>query len=51
VGRADARMREAQKLGFDQALCPPLSGKGKGVTATSITRLSEAVERISQNRY
>jgi DNA repair protein RadA/Sms len=51
VGRADARLREAQKLGFDQALCPPLSGKGKGVTATSITRLSEAVERISQNRY
>ena len=51
VGRAEARLREAQKLGFDQALSPPLTVKDKGVKVTSVNRLTEAVERISQNRY
>ena len=51
VGRAEARLREAQKLGFDRALTPPLTVKHKGVGVTSVTRLTEAVERISQNRY
>ena len=39
------------KLGFDQALAPPLSVKGDGVAITAISRLGEAVDRISQNRY
>lgn len=51
VGRAEARLREAQKLGFDQALSPILTVKDKGVKVTAVNRLSEAVERISQNRY
>ena len=51
VGRAEARLREAQKLGFDQALSPPLTVKGGGVAIAGISRLTEAVERISQNRY
>jgi DNA repair protein RadA/Sms len=51
VGRAEARLREAQKLGFDQALSPPLTVKGGGVLVTGVSRLTEAVERISQNRY
>ncbi len=51
VGRAEARLREAQKLGFDHALTPPLTVKGNGVALTAITRLTEAVDRISQNRY
>jgi DNA repair protein RadA/Sms len=51
VGRAEARLREASKLGFDKALAPPLTVKGNGVSVTSITRLTEAVERISQNSY
>ena len=51
VGRAEARLREAQKLGFDRALTPPLTVKHKGVSVTSVKRLTEAVERISQNRY
>jgi predicted ATP-dependent serine protease len=51
VGRAEARLREAQKLGFDRALTPPLTVRHKGVGVTSVTRLAEAVERISQNRY
>jgi DNA repair protein RadA/Sms len=51
VGRAEARLREAQKLGFDRALSPPLTVKGGGVSVTPVSRLTEAVERISQNRY
>ncbi len=51
VGRAEARLREAQKLGFDQALTPPLTVKDKGVKLSSVSRLTEAVDRISQNRY
>ena len=51
VGRAEARLREASKLGFDKALAPPLTVKGGGVSVTSVNRLTEVVERISQNRY
>ena len=48
---AEARLREATKLGFDQALCPALPAKANGVKATTLSRLTEAVERISANRY
>jgi DNA repair protein RadA/Sms len=51
VGRAEARLREAAKLGFDQALSPPLTVKDKGVRLTPVSRLGEAVERISESRY
>ena len=51
VGRAEARLREAQKLGFDHALTPPLSVKESGVRMTPVNRVTEAVDRISQNRY
>ena len=51
IDKMTARLREAQKLGFDRALTPPLTVKHKGVGVTSVTRLAEAVERISQNRY
>jgi DNA repair protein RadA/Sms len=52
VGRAEARLREAAKLGFDQALCAPLpQGGGGAMDCLSVQRLSEAVERISQRRY
>jgi DNA repair protein RadA/Sms len=51
VGRAEARLREAQKLGFDHVLSHPLTVKGDGVLVTGVSRLTEAVERISENRY
>ncbi|CAN5174637.1 DNA repair protein RadA [soil metagenome] len=55
VGRAEARLREAQKLGFDQALSPlpnsKTAPKANGVLVTGVSRLTEAVDRISQNRY
>lgn len=54
VNRAEARLREAQKLGFDRALAPA-QAKGKvkkgDVAITSAGLLTEVVERISQNRY
>ncbi|MHC3127373.1 DNA repair protein RadA, partial [Brevundimonas sp. GN22] len=52
VGRAEARLREAAKLGFERALAPSL-GKGKksDVKLTSVERLAEAVDRIAQNRF
>ena len=46
VGRADARLRESLKLGFDQALAPA-GGSTAGVRVAGLTRLSEAVERIA----
>ncbi|WP_374276088.1 DNA repair protein RadA [Brevundimonas sp.] len=46
VGRADARLREAMKLGFDQALAPS-GGTAAGVRVAGISRLSEAVEKIA----
>jgi DNA repair protein RadA/Sms len=51
VGRAEARWREAQKLGCDLVLSHPLTVKGDGVLVTGVSRLTEAVERISENRY
>ncbi|WP_298126636.1 DNA repair protein RadA [Brevundimonas sp.] len=52
VGRAEARLREAAKLGFDQALCAPLpQGAGTALDCLAVSRLSEAVDRISQRRY
>ena len=56
VNRAEARLREAQKLGFDRALAPA-QAKGKvkvkkgDVAITAAGLLTEVVERISQNRY
>ena len=54
VGRAEARLREAQKLGFERALAPPqANGKVKkgAVALTTANLLNEVVQRIDQNRY
>ncbi|HEY1072133.1 DNA repair protein RadA [Brevundimonas sp.] len=54
VNRAEARLREAKKLGFDRALAPPQAKdkvKKGDVAVTAAGLLSEVVERISQNRY
>jgi len=52
VGRAEARLREAAKLGFERAIAPAL-GKGKksDVKLTAVERLADAVDRIAQNRF
>jgi hypothetical protein len=42
----------ASVLGFDQALCAPLpQGAGTALDCLAVSRLSEAVDRISQRRY
>lgn len=58
VSRFEGRLREAAKLGFDHALCPVLPGR-KGAEAvpsggfglTGVSRLGEAVARISESRF
>ncbi|MBO22698.1 MAG: DNA repair protein RadA [Rhodospirillaceae bacterium] len=39
VGQADARLREAEKLGFERALTPPLGTGGKSGSSRAPTRL------------
>ncbi|WP_297933035.1 DNA repair protein RadA, partial [uncultured Brevundimonas sp.] len=54
VNRAEARLREAKKLGFDRALAPAQAKdkvKNGDVALTTASLLTEVVERISQNRY
>jgi DNA repair protein RadA/Sms len=54
VNRAEARLREAKKLGFDRALAPAQAKdkvKKGDVAVTAAGLLTEVVERISQNRY
>lgn len=54
VGRAEARLREAKKLGFERALAPPQANakvKKGDVALTTATLLNEVVQRIDQNRY
>lgn len=51
VGRTEARVREAAKLGFDKALAPAGTAGGKAVKVTAVSRLTEAVDRIDQGRF
>lgn len=52
VGRAEVRLREAAKLGFDQAIAPESAANGgKNVKVMGLSRLAEAVERISQGTF
>jgi DNA repair protein RadA/Sms len=52
VGQAEARLKEAGKLGFTTALVPPLRGRGKereppgGVTCRELRHLRDLVERF-----
>jgi DNA repair protein RadA/Sms len=55
VGRMEARMKEAAKLGFNRALAPAAaSAKDSGVAAVAVSgvnRLGEAVGRIGEDRW
>ncbi len=51
VGRTEARVREAAKLGFDQALAPAGAAGARGFRIAAASRLSEVVERIEQGRF
>jgi DNA repair protein RadA/Sms len=52
VSRMEARLKEAAKLGFDQALAPAGSAEANGVLkVAAATRLSEAVRRIGDGAW
>jgi DNA repair protein RadA/Sms len=55
VGQAEQRLREAEKLGFTDALIPPVGGRRKNLTSGlrlhPIRHLSELVERFGREAH
>ena len=51
VGRMEARMKEAAKLGFNRALAPSPAADGAAISVSGVNRLGEAVGRIGDNRW
>jgi len=51
VSRMEARMREAAKLGFDQALAPAAAGESAPFPLAGVARLAEAVRRIGDEHW
>ena len=45
VGQAEARLKEAAKLGFKRAIAPP-GAKAEGISVTTVATLADLVERI-----
>jgi DNA repair protein RadA/Sms len=52
VGRMEARLKEAAKLGFGRALAaPPSAEAGAALPVIGVSRLADAVGRISEQRW
>ena len=52
VGRMEARLKEAAKLGFDQALAPASAGESQAIGAvSSVARLTDAIRRIAEDDW
>ena len=51
VGRTEARLREAAKLGFDRALAPANAAGDGGVRVAGASRLAEVGDRVSQGLW
>ncbi|HEY0052125.1 MAG TPA: magnesium chelatase domain-containing protein, partial [Caulobacteraceae bacterium] len=51
VGRMEARLKEAAKLGFDCALAPAGASDNSPLKLAPISRLAEAVTRIGENSW
>ncbi len=52
VGRSEARLREAAKLGFDRALAPTAAAAvDSGLRVAGASRLAEVVDRVSQGLW
>jgi DNA repair protein RadA/Sms len=49
VGRMEARMKEAAKLGFGRALAPTAASEGGALPVAGVQRLADAVRRISDD--
>ena len=48
VGRMEARLKEAAKLGFGRALAAPAATEGAGLKLIGVSRLADAVARIGE---
>ncbi len=48
VGRMEARLKEAAKLGFGRALAASGAGDGGALKVVGVSRLAEAVARIGE---
>jgi DNA repair protein RadA/Sms len=51
VSRMEARMKEAAKLGFNQALAPSAASEGAPVKVAGVSRLADAVSRIGDGLW
>ena len=51
VSRMETRLKEAAKLGFDQALGPPGVAEAAPFAAVSVSRLAEAARRIAEDDW
>ncbi len=51
VGRMEARLKEAAKLGFGRALTASQGAEAGGLPVIGVSRLAEAVDRIGQQRW
>jgi len=50
VSQAQARLKEAEKLGFERAFAPLDSGAAAGIRIESVKRLEEIVARLAPER-
>jgi DNA repair protein RadA/Sms len=51
VGRMEARLKEAAKLGFARALAPQGAGDAGSFRLCSVNRLSDAITRIGEGKW
>ena len=51
VNRMEARLKEAAKLGFSRALAPSAPDSATDIQLTCVTRLSQAISRIGDERW
>ncbi|MDO1558333.1 DNA repair protein RadA [Brevundimonas sp. 2R-24] len=51
VGRMEARMREAAKLGFDTALAPSAAAESGVLKTARVSRLADAISCIAEGRW
>ena len=51
VGRMEARLKEAAKLGFSRALAAPAAAEGSPFPVVGLTRLADAVRLIGEERW
>jgi len=51
VGRTEARLKEAAKLGFGRALAPAAAAEGAPFAVAESTRLADAVRRIGEDDW